>query len=81
MNKISEPPEHHYLKFQEWCYLNKGNPKQRKEPLSEKKKAVCHNCGKKGHIKPDCTEPIIDNDDTNEKDNKIVKNKSGRKKT
>ena len=46
-----------------------------------KKKAVYHNFEKKGHIKPDCTEPIIDNDDTNEKDNKIVENKSGKKKT
>ena len=44
------------------------------------KKAFCHNCGKKGHIKPDCAELIIDNDDTNEKDNNIVKNKSGKKK-
>ena len=34
---------------------------------------------KKGHIKTDCTEPIMDNDDTNKKDYRIVKNKSGKK--
>ena len=78
MNTSPGPPEHHYLKFQEWRSLNKGTPKQR--TAEWKKKAVCHNCVKKGHIKPYCTEPIIDNDDTNEKDNKIVENKSGKKK-
>ena len=31
-------PEHHYPKFQEWRSLNKGTPKQRKEPLSGKRK-------------------------------------------
>ena len=57
-----------------------GNSKASQRTAEWKKKAVCHNCGKKGHIKPDCTEPIINNDDTNEKDNKIVENKSGKKK-
>ena len=38
MNTSPGPPEHHYLKFQEWRSLNKGNPKQRKEPLSGKRR-------------------------------------------
>ena len=79
MNTSPGPPEHCYLKFQEWRSTNKRTTKWRKEPLSEKK-SDCQNCGKKGHIKCDCTKPIIDNDDTNDKDNKIVENKSGKKK-
>ena len=57
-----------------------GNTKAAQITAEWKKKEFCHNCGKKVHIKPDCTEPIIDNDDTNEKDDKIVENKSGKKK-
>ena len=62
-------------------FSQQGNSKAAQRTAEWKKKAFCHNCGKKGHIKPDCTEPIIDNDDTNDKDNKIVKNKSVKKKT
>ena len=62
------------------AFSQQGNSKAAQRTAEWKKKAVCHNCGKKGHIKPDCTEPIIDNDDTNDKDNKIVENKSGKKK-
>ena len=57
-----------------------GKSKAAQRTAEWKNKTVCHNCGKKGHIKADCTESIIDNDDTNEKDNKIVENKSGKKK-
>ena len=62
------------------AFSQQRNPKAAQITPEWKKKAVCHNCEKKWHIKPDCTEPIIDNDDTNEKDNKIVENKSGNKK-
>ena len=62
------------------AFSQQENSKAAQRTAEWKKKAVCHNCGKKGHIKPDCTEPIIDNDDTNDKDNKIVENKSGKKK-
>ena len=61
-------------------FSQQGNSKAAQRNPEWKKKAVCHNCGKKGHIKLDCTEPIIDNDDTNEKDNNIVEKKSGKKK-
>ena len=81
MNTSPGPPEHHYTKFQEWHSLNKGTPKQRKEPLSEKRKQSPTTVKSKRYIKPDCTKPIINNDDTNEKDNKIVKHKSVKKKT
>ena len=57
-----------------------GNSKAAQGTAGWKNKAVCHNYGKKGHIKPDCTELIIDNDYTNDKYNKIVENKSGKKK-
>ena len=56
-----------------------GNPKAAQRTAECKKKGVCHNCGKKGHIKPACTELIIDNDDKNYKDNNIVENKPGKK--
>ena len=38
MNTSPGHPEHRYLKFQEWSSLNKVTPKQRKEPLSGKRK-------------------------------------------
>ena len=60
------------------AFSQQGNSKAAQRTNEWKKKAVCYNCGKKGHIKPDCTEPIIDNDDTNDKYNKMVKNKSGK---
>ena len=63
------------------AFSQQGNSKAAQGTDEWKKKSVCHNCGKKEHIKPDCTKPIIDNDDTNEKDNNIVENKSGKKKT
>ena len=62
------------------AFSQQGNSKAAQRTAECKKKAVCHNCGKKGRIKPDCTEPIIDNYDTNETYNKIVENKSGKKK-
>ena len=62
------------------AFSQQGNSKEAQNTAEWKNKAVCNNCGKKGHIKADCTESIIDNDDTNEKDNKIVENKSGKKK-
>ena len=61
-------------------FSQQGKSKAAQRTAEWKNKAVCHNCGKKEHIKPDCTEPIIDNDDTNDKDNKIFENKSGKKK-
>ena len=63
------------------AFSQQGNPKAAQRTAEWKNKAVCHNCGKKGHIKPVYTEPIIDNDDTNEKYNKIVEKQSGKKKT
>ena len=63
------------------AFSQQGNSKADQRTAEWKKKAVCHNCGKRVHIKPDCTEPIIDNDDTNEKFKNIVEHKSGKKKT
>ena len=63
------------------AFSQQGNSKAAQRTAEWKNKSVCHNCGKKGHIKTDYTEPIIDNDDTNDKDNKIVENKFGKKKT
>ena len=62
------------------AFSQQGNSKAAQRTAEWKKKAVCHNCGKKGHIKPDWIEPIINNDDTNDKDNNNVKHKPGKKK-
>ena len=45
------------------AFTKQGNSKAAQRTTEWKKKAFCHNWGKKGHIKPDCTEPIIDSDD------------------
>ena len=63
------------------AFSQQGNSKASQRTAEWKKKAVCHNSGKKWHIKPDCTKPIINNDYTNDKDNKIVEKHSGKKKT
>ena len=61
-------------------FSQQGNSKASQRTAEWEKKAVCHNCVKKGHIKTDRTELIINNDDTNDKDNKIVENKPRKKK-
>ena len=62
------------------AFSQQGNSKAAQRTAEWENKAVCHNCVKKGHIKPDCTEQIVYNDNTNEKDNKLAENKSGKKK-
>ena len=47
------------------AFYQQGNSKAAQRTTEWEKKAVCHNCGKKGHIKPDCTKRIADNDDEN----------------
>ena len=47
-----------------------------------KKKATCHNCGQKGHIRPKCPEPMTENDDNKKEDgNKTDKKLSNKKLT
>ena len=62
------------------AFSQQGNSKAAQRTSEWKKKAFFQNCKKKGHIKPDCTEPIFDNDDTNEKDKQIAENRSRKKK-
>ena len=52
MNKSPGAPEHHYLKPQEWRSLNKGTPKQRKEPLSGKRKQSSTTVAKMDTLNP-----------------------------
>ena len=41
------------------AFLQQGSNKKFAQRTSEwKKKATCHNCGQKGHIRPECLEPM-----------------------
>ena len=45
-----------------------------------KKKATCHNCGQKGHIRTECPEPMTENDDDKKEDDNKPDKKSSNKK-
>ena len=46
------------------AFLQQGNINKYVQRTTEwKKKATCHYCGQKVHIRPECPEPIIENDD------------------
>ena len=57
------------------AFSQQGNNNKSEQRTTEwKKKATCHNCGQKGHIRPEYTEPMTENDDNKkEDDNKPVK--------
>ena len=43
-------------------------------------KATCHNCGQKGHIRPECPEPMTENDDDKKEDDNKPDRKTSNKK-
>ena len=43
-------------------------------------KATCHNCGQKGHIRPECPEPMTENKNDKKEDNNKHDKKSSNKK-
>ena len=63
------------------AFLQQGNNNKSAQRTTEwKKKATCHNCGQKGHIRPECPEPMTeDYDDKKEDDNKPDKKSSKKK--
>ena len=58
----------------EVAFLQQGTNKSAQQTIEWKKKSTCHNCGQKGHIRPECPEPMTeDDDDKKEDDNKTDK--------
>ena len=45
-----------------------NNNKSAQRTTEWKKKATCHNCVQKGHIRPECPEPMTENDDDKKED-------------
>ena len=65
------------------AFSQQGNNNKSAQRTTEwKKKATCHDCGQKGHIRPKCPEPTTENDeDKKEYDNKSEKKSSNKKLT
>ena len=65
------------------AFSRQGNNNKSVQRTTEcKKKATCHNCGQKGHIRPECPEPMTENDDDKkEEDNKPDKKSFNKKLT
>ena len=65
------------------AFSQQGNNNKSAQRKTEwKKKATCHNRGKEGHIRPECPEPMTENDDDKkEEDNKPDKKLSNKKLT
>ena len=62
--------------------MQQGTSKSAQRTTEWKKKATCHNCGQKGHIRPEYPEPITENDDDKkEEENKPDKKSSNQKLT
>ena len=40
------------------AFSQQGTNKSAQRTTKWKKKATCHNCGQKGHIRPECPEPM-----------------------
>ena len=46
------------------AFSQQGNNNKSVQQTTEwKKKETCHSCGQKGHIRPECPEPMTENDD------------------
>ena len=64
-----------------FAFLQQGNNIKSVQRTTEwKKKSTCHNCGQKGHIRPECPEPMKENDDNKKEDNNNPDKKSPNKK-
>ena len=62
------------------AFLQQGKNKYSQRTSEWKKKATCQNCGQKGHIRPECPEPMTENDDNKKEDNNNPNKKSSNKK-
>ena len=63
------------------AFSQQGNNNKSAQRTTEwKKKATCHNCVQKGHIRPEYTEPMTENDDDKKKDDNKPDKKSSNKK-
>ena len=63
------------------AFSQQGNDNKSAHRTTEwKKKATCHNCGQKGHIRPECPEPKTENDDNKKEDDNNPDKKSSNKK-
>ena len=63
------------------AFLQQGNNNKYAQQTTEwKKKATCHNCGQKGHIRPECPEPMTEDDNDKKEDENKPDNKSSNKK-
>ena len=51
-----------------FAFSQQGNNKSAQRTTEWKKKATCHNCGQKGHIRPECPEPMTEDDDNKKED-------------
>ena len=49
------------------AFSQQGTNKSAHRTTEWKKKATCHNCGQKGHIRPECSEPMTEDDDDKKK--------------
>ena len=51
------------------AFSQQGNNNKSAQRTTEwKKKATCHNFGQKGHIRPECLDPMTENDDDKKED-------------
>ena len=57
-----------------------NNNKSAQRTTEWKKRATCHNCGQKGHIRPEYPEPMTENDDDKKDDDNKPDKKSTNKK-
>ena len=53
------------------AFLQQGTNKSVQRTTEWKKKATCHNCGQRGHIRPKCPEPMTEYDDDKKEDDNI----------
>ena len=60
--------------------MQQGTNKSAQQTTEWKKKSTCHNCGQKGHIRPECPEPATEDDDDKKEDDNKPDNKSSKKK-
>ena len=62
------------------AFSQQGTNKSAQRTTEWKKKSTFHNCGKKGHIRPECPEPMTEYDDDKKEYDKQPDNKSSKKK-
>ena len=61
------------------AFSQQGTNKSAHRTTEWKKKATCHNCGQKGHIRPKFLEPMTEDDDDKKEDGNKLDKKSPKK--